>query len=149
MSEYNKSVSSSPNVPETVDEMVELAKYILSSDIPKSERDKFRQMVMLFNKEYALSNIERFDIPYYQLQFDYVVLAMECGLYRHASETMAQVIQELKLTRGIQGLQLKLGFTGVQRSETVQRIEEHMQKKSLRGKITGIFKNKEKEEENI
>jgi len=124
-----------PNVDTESEHTMSLAKYMLSTDIPENVRKEFEYLFLLFDKDYALANLLRKDLPYFNSAYEFVTLLLECGLNEYARESMVQVIQDLKLTRSVDALQLKLGITGVQRSETVSRIEQNRIKRSLGNRI--------------
>lgn len=135
--------------PQAVDDVqtMSLAKYMLTSDIPVQQRRDFAHLFLLFDKDYALANLKRIDMPYFNLTYELVCELMECDLLDYAREVMVQAIQDLKLSRSVDALQLKLGVTGVQRRESVQKIEGEMRKKGLSSKIAGVFKKNEQEQD--
>lgn len=139
-------VDSIPSGLESKEHAMSLAKYMLSTDIPEELRPEFEHLFLLYDKDYALANIERKDIPYFISSFEFTTLLLDCGLLDYAREIMIQVIQDLKLSRSLDALQLKLGITGIQRSETVTRIEQDKIKRSMGSRIAGAFRGKEKEE---
>jgi len=143
MDEDYEETSTAPMHAEDKEQAMVLAKYILSSEIPAKEKVNYEKVQMMFNKEFPLSNIRREDIPHYQTQLKIVFLALQYGEIEYAREIMALVNQELKLTRGVDGLQLRLGVMGVQRTESVQRIQAQQQQKGFRHRL-GSFLRKDK-----
>lgn len=139
-------VDTNPVNIENKEHAMSLAKYMLTTDIPEEVRGEFMYLFLLYDKDYALANLERKDLPYFNSSYEFVTLLLDCGLVDYSRETMIQVIQDLKLTRSIDALQLKLGITGVQRSETVSRIEQDKIKRSLGSRISGAFRGRQQEE---
>jgi len=128
---------------EAPEHSISLAKYMLSTDIPEETRKEFLPLFLLFDKDFAISNIERRDMPYFNSSYEFVTLLLDCGLTDYAREIMIQTIRDLKLTRSVEGLQLKLGLSGIQRSETVTRIEQNKMKRSMGNRIASAFRRPE------
>jgi len=132
-------------VPEK--EVLNLAKYMLSTDIPDEQRKRFESIYLLFDRDYALANIQRRDMPYFNVSFEYITELIAAGMYEYAQECMVQLIQDLKLSRSIDALQLRIGVSGVQRSESISRFTDNEKKRNVFNKIKNVFKNDNNMEE--
>lgn len=140
-----RQIDTAPMGVENKEHAMSLAKYMLSTDIPEEVRQEFSYLFLLFDKDYALANLERRDLPYFNSSYEFITELLDCGLHKYAREVMVQVIQDLKLTRSVDALQLKIGVTGVQRSETISKIEQDKIRRSLPSRIAGAFGKREEE----
>jgi len=113
--------------------------------LPESEKFRFMRFYLMFSKQCRLANIERYDIPYYQVALQNVINLLDIGQYQKAAEIQARVLQDLNLTSSINGTQLYLGVGGVRRTESISRFVPHKEQKT--SKLKKFFgKDKEQEE---
>lgn len=126
---------------------VSLARYILGSDDPSKYVFDNRRLQMLFDKDTAMGVLSEKDIPWFDTKTKIITLAFEMGLVDYALEQYANYLHGLKITRSLEGAQLKIGTMGVQRTENIQRIQQIARKRTLSSKITGAFRSEEPNEE--
>lgn len=128
------------------DAALTVTQFILSPDIPPSEREHFNKFYLMFSKTMALGNIKRTDVFAIILAFDEIITLMEMGLYDEARKIMGKEIMKMQVSRSIDGFQTLYG-QGVQRTEQIERIFARRQKRSLSGRLSSAFRRKKESEE--
>ena len=122
-----------------------VAQFVLSPDIPPSERRHFEKFYLMMSKIMALGNIKREDIFPIIMAFDEICILLEMGLYDEARKIMGKEIMKMQCSRSVDGFQTLYGQSGVQRSEQIERIYARRQKKTLSSRVSGAFRRGGKE----
>lgn len=130
---------------EQQDPELTVTQFMLSPDIPPSERFFFDKYYMMFSKIMALGNIERRDVFSLLLAFDEICLLLDTGLYDEARKVMGREIMKMQCSRSIGGFQTLYGQQGVQRSEQINRIYARTKRKTLGSRITNAFRREPEE----
>ena len=133
------------------DMAITISQYILSPDIPASERKHFEKFQMLFGKMMALGNIERWDMTGILAGYDEVCLLMEMRLYQEARKLMGRILMEMQCSRSFNGFYTLFGQTGILRTESIKKIIDSSNKSSFGkgGFLKRMFGKKEKEESGL
>jgi hypothetical protein len=118
------------------DAAVTVVEFMLSPDVPPTERKFFRRFYIMFSKTMALGNIKREDIFPIIMAFDEICILLEMGLYDEARKLMAKELMKMQLSRSVGGFWTLYGQQGVQRTEQVERIFARSQKKGLASRIS-------------
>lgn len=117
-------------------EAITVVQYMLSPDVPKSERKHFEKYYMMFSKIMALGNIKREEVLAFIIGFKKICLLLEAGLFETARQSMAKQIMKMQLSRSIGGFHTIWTSGGYSRqeqiAETIQQLGEN--KKSSRVK---------------
>lgn len=129
---------------ESPEKTLNITKYMLTTDLPPDILNEFSRYVLLISKELSIAYLERRDMPYFDSSFRYITLLLECGMIDYARELMMKLIRDLKLTRSLDGIYLKLGMSGIQQSETVTRIENDKRRRSMGNRIASTFRRSDK-----
>jgi len=124
---------------------VTLIQYTLSADIPAEERKHYIQYYLLFSKLMALGNLSKADVFVNDIHASEVIMLMDMGLYKEARKEMSLLLMGLQQSRSIGGFQTLFGSGGIQRTEHIERVIARQKKKSLSGKITGMFRRDDNE----
>jgi len=128
------------------DVMLNITQFRLSADIPVEQRKEFAQFQQLFSKLLPLSNIERQDMINLHILFDLIVGCYQHGYWELARRFQAEMNMKLQGSRGIKGFETLYGQQGVNRTESIERIQGATRKKSHGIKsFFGIGKDKDKE----
>lgn len=125
------------------------AQYMLSPDIPPAERRHFEKFYLMFSKIMALGNIQRSDVFPILIAFEEICILLEMGLYDDARKMMAKELMKMQLSRSVGGFQTLFGASGIQRTEHIERVMARQKKKSLTGRITGMFRRDRNEPTNV
>ena len=124
-----------------------VAQFVLSPDIPPSERKHFEKFYLMMSKIMALGNIKRYDIFPLIIAFDEICMLFEIGLYEEARQVMGKELMKMQASRSIDGFWTLYGQQGIQRSEHIEKVMTNQRrKKTLGSKVTGVFGGKKKEE---
>ena len=124
-----------------------VAQFVLSPDIPPSERRHFEKFYLMMSKIMALGNIKRYDIFPLIIAFDEICMLLEIGLYEEARQLMGKELMKMQASRSIDGFWTLYGQQGIQRSEHIEKVMQNRRtKKSFGRKVAGIFGKKEKQE---
>jgi len=123
-----------------------VTQFMLSPDIPPSERKHFNKFYLMFSKIMALGNIKRSDVFGIIVTFKEIVALMEMGQYDEARVLMAEEIMKMQVSRSVDGFQTLYG-QGVQRTEQIERIFARRQRRSLSGRLSSAFRRKKESEE--
>ena len=128
------------------DAALTVVEYMLSPEVPPSERKFFRRFYIMFSKIMALGNIKREDIFPILMSFDEICILLEMGLYDEARKLMARELMKMQLSRSVGGFWTLYGQQGVQRTEEVQRIFSKSKKRGLANRISRAIRGGGKEE---
>lgn len=129
-----------PEIDLDKDAAITSLQYMLSPDIPPSERKHFEKFYLMFSKIMALGNIQRSDIFSILIAFDEICILLEMGLYDDARKIMGRELMKMQLSRSVGGFQTLFGQQGIARTEHIERVISRQKKKSLSGRIMGAFK---------
>lgn len=124
------------------DTALTVVEFMLSPDVPPSERKFFQRFYLMFSKIMALGNIKRQDIFPVIMAFEEICMLLETGLYDEARKLMGKELMKMQLSRSVGGFWTLYGQQGVQRTEEIQRVLARTQKKGLASKISGAFGKK-------
>ena len=127
------------------DTAVTAAQFMLSPDIPPSERQHFEKFYLMFSKIMALGNIKRSDVFPILIAFDEICILLEMGLYDDARKIMGRELMKMQLSRSVGGFQTLFGAQGISRTEHIERVIARQKKQTLTGKITGMFRRERNE----
>ena len=134
-----------PSIDLDSDVAVTSAQFMLSPDIPPAERKHFEKFYLMFSKIMALGNIDRTDIFPILIAFDEICILLEMGLYDDARKIMAKELMKIQLSRSVGGFHTLFGASGISRTEHIERVMSRQKRKSLTGKITGMFRREKNE----
>ena len=123
-----------------------ITQFMLSPDIPLSEKVHFEKFNLMFSKSIALGNIKRQDIFALTIAFEEICMLLEIGLYDEARQMMGKELMKMQATRSIDGFQILYGQHGVQRSESLEKIMQRRRSRSPGGRLSGLFKKKKQGE---
>lgn len=128
--------------PEELDRdiAVTTAQFMLSPDIPFTERKHFEKFYLMFSKIMALGNIREYHVLSILIAFEEVCILLEMGLYDDARKIMGKELMKMQVSRSIGGFQTLYGQQGVQRSEEIQHIVQRQRSKSLSGRLKSAFR---------
>ena len=128
------------------DVVLNVTQFRLSADIPVEQRAEFAQFQQLFSKLLPLANIEREDMINMHILFDLIVGCYNHGYWELARRFQAEMNMKLQGSRGIKGFETLYGQQGVNRTESIERIQGATRQKShgIRA-LFGMDKNKNKE----
>ncbi len=140
----------SPYMPEGMDDLerdasLTVTQFMLSPDIPLAERKHFEKFYLMFSKIIALGNIKRNDILALTLAFEEICMLLEIGLYDEARQMMGKELMKIQASRSVDGFWTLYGQHGVQKSESIEHIMSRRRNRSPGGRISGLFKKKNKE----
>jgi len=127
------------------DVAVTIAQYTLSADVPAEERKHYIQYYLLFSKLMALGNLSRADVFVNDVHASEILMLMDMGMFKEARKEMSIMLMGLQQSRSIGGFQTLFGSGGIQRTEHIERVIARQKKKSLSGKITGMFRRDDNE----
>ncbi len=126
---------------------VTTAQFMLSPDIPPSERKHFEKFYLMFSKIMALGNIKEYHVLSILIAFEEVCILLEMGLYDDARKMMGKELMKMQVSRSVDGFQTLYGQQGVQRTEEIQHIVQGQRRKSFTGRLKGAFRGKSSESE--
>jgi len=129
------------------DAAITVTQFMLSPDIPPTERRHFEKFYLMFSKIMALGNIERRDVFSILIAFDEICILLEMGLYDMARQMMGKELMKIQVSRSVGGFQILYGQSGIQKSEHIERIMSRRNKQSIGNRITGAFRGGSKEAE--
>lgn len=137
-------------IPEDVrQQSVSQAEMMLSPEVPEEERKHFLKFLMLFNRNIQLGYLEERWLYPLKQQFDIVVELYEMEMYEKARIYTASILNWIGLTAGLHGFKTltQSGSLQLNYQKDMQRNMQITQKKSLTGKLSGIFGKHKKEPE--
>jgi len=122
------------------DEALTVTQFVLSPDVPPSERKYFKKYYLMFSKIMALGNIERQDVFGLLLAFDEICMLLEIGLYEEARQIMGREIMKMQCSRSIGGFQTIWSSGGYSKSESIERVlSRQREKNTLTGRVKRAF----------
>jgi len=122
------------------DEALTVTQFVLSPDVPPSERKHFKKYYLMFSKIMALGNIERRDVFSMLLAFDEICMLLEIGLYEEARQIMGREIMKMQCSRSIGGFQTIWSSGGYSKSENIERVLSRQRERStLSGRVKKAF----------
>jgi len=124
-------------MPDYRDEALTVTQFVLSPDVPPSERKHFKKYYLMFSKIMALGNIQRNDVFAMLLAFDEICMLLEMGLYDEARQIMGREVMKMQCSRSINGFQTIWSSGGYSKSENIERVLSRQREKST---ITGRIK---------
>ena len=127
------------------DSALTVTQFMLSPDIPPSERKHFEKFYLMFSKIMALGNIKRQDVFAILIAFDEICMLLEFGLYAEARQMMGKELMKIQVSRSIEGFQILYGQGGIQKSEHIERVMSRRRKKSWGSRILGGVRGGESE----
>jgi len=134
-----------PYPPDIETEAITVAQYLLSPDVPKSERKYFEKYCLMFSKTMALGNIEKRDIYAILIAFDEICMLLEMGLFEEARQIMGRELMKMQLSRSVGGFHTIWTSGGYSRQETIQKVlEDQHDKDSTPGRMKRFFRGKRK-----
>jgi len=129
--------------PDFETEAITVAQYLLSPDIPRSERKYFEKYYVMFSKIMALGNIERQDVYALLIAFDEVCMLLEMGMFEEARQIMGRQLMKMQLSRSIGGFHTIWTSGGYSRTESLSNfLEEEQSRKTNSGRIKKLFGKK-------
>ena len=129
--------------PDYRDEALTVTQFVLSPDVPPSERKYFKKYYLMFSKIMALGNIKREDVFGLLLAFDEICMLMEMGLFDEARQIMGREVMKMQCSRSIGGFQTIWSSGGYSKSENIERILSKTRERStLTGKVKRAFGGK-------
>jgi len=132
-----------PYPPDIETEAITVAQYLLSPDIPASERRRFEKYYMMFSKIMALGNIDKQDIYAILLAFDEICMLIEMGLFEEARQIQAREMMKMQLSRSVKGFHTIWTSGGYTRTETIQKmLEEQQERDTKSGRLKRFFKGR-------
>lgn len=138
-------MTNNPYPPDLETEAITVAQYLLSPDIPSSERKYFEKYYLMFSKTMALGNIEKRDIYAILIAFDEICMLLEMGLFEEARQIMAREMMKMQLSRSVGGFHTIWTSGGYTRQESIQKIlEEQREKEVVPGRLKRFFKGKKR-----
>lgn len=127
------------------EEAITVAQYLLSPDIPKSERKAFEKYYLMFSKIMALGNIHKEDIMSFLIAFDEICMLLEMGLFETARQIEGRQMMKMQLSRSIGGFHTIWTSGGYSRQEHIQEVlEGQQQQQQSTSKMKRFFKGKKK-----
>jgi len=127
-------------LPSYQEEALTVTQFVLSPDVPPSERKYFKKYYLMFSKIMALGNIQRNDVFGLLLAFDEICMLMEIGLYDEARQIMGREIMKMQCSRSIGGFQTIWSSGGYSKSESIERVLSRQRERStLSGRIKKAF----------
>ena len=99
-----------------------MAEFLLSPNIPESERLAFKRFSVMFGQTMALTNIKRHERVEWTIAFKQIVMAQQMGDYELAREMMGEYLLTAQISRSIDGLNMLYGMQGVTRT-TIEHLE--------------------------
>jgi len=127
-------------MPDYRDEALTVTQFVLSPDVPPSERKYFKKYYLMFSKIMALGNIQRQDVFGLLLAFDEICMLMEMGLYDEARQIMGREVMKMQCSRSIGGFQTIWSSGGYSKSENIERVLSRQREKStLTGRVKKAF----------
>lgn len=130
------------------DTALTVTQFMLSPDIPPTERRHFEKFYLMFSKIMALGNIRREDVFAIMIAFEEICMLLEMGLYDEARQMMGKELMKIQVSRSIEGFQILYGQSGIQKSEHVERVMARRRNKSWTNRVTGAFGKGNKNEGN-
>lgn len=125
------------------EEALTVAQYLLSPDIPKSERKAFSKYYLMFSKIMALGNIEKEDIMSFLLAFDEICILLEMGLFELARQLEGRQMMKMQLSRSVKGFHTIWTSGGYSRQEHIQEVlEGQHQQQQKSSRLRRFFKGK-------
>jgi len=120
---------------------------MLTSAIPESEQEKFKNFSIMYCNIMALGYIERHERFAMICTFEEICILLEWGAFERAHQLMAEELMLMQSSRSINAVNLRYGLRGVDRKEIVESgVGSVQQKKSLTSRITGAIKPNQKQE---
>jgi len=119
--------------------------FMLSPDIPLTERKHFEKFYLMFSKIIALGNIKRQDIFALTIAFEEICMLLEIGLYDEARQMMGKELMKIQASRSIDGFQTLYGQHGIQKSESIERVMNQRNRSSRGGRLANLFKKRRSE----
>ena len=84
---------------------VTTAQFMLSPDIPPTERKHFEKFYLMFSKIMALGNIKEYHVLSILIAFEEVCILLEMGLYDDARKLMGKELMKMQVSRSVDGFQ--------------------------------------------
>lgn len=128
------------------DTAITVTQFMLSPDIPPTEKVHFEKFYLMFSKIMALGNIERRDVFSIFIAFDEICMLLEMGLYDVARQMMGKELMKIQVSRSIGGFQILYGQGGIQKTEHIERIMSRRGRKSFSSRIAGAFRGGKSDE---
>ena len=110
-----------------------VAQFILTPDVPLSQRKYFEKYYLIFSKIMALGNIDRRDILPILWAFDEICLYMEMGMYDDARQLMAREITKMQASRSVGGFQTIWSSGSYSKTESIAKALDMNQERSTKG----------------
>lgn len=127
------------------DTALTVTQFMLSPDIPLSEREHFSKFYLMFSKIIALGNIKRNDIFALTIAFEEICMLLEIGLYDEARQMMGKELMKIQASRSVEGFWTLYGQHGIQKSESIEHVMSRRRGRSTGGRLSGLFKKKSRE----
>jgi hypothetical protein len=99
-----------------------MAEFMLSPNIPESEREAFKKFAVMFNQVMALTNIKRWERVEWIIAFNEIVMLQEFGDYDTARAKMGEYLLIAQISRSIDGMNALYGMQGITRT-TIEHLE--------------------------
>jgi len=132
-------------MPDYRDEALTVTQFVLSPDVPPSERKYFQKYYLMFSKIMALGNIQRQDVFGLLLAFDEICMLLEMGLYDEARQIMGREVMKMQCSRSIGGFQTIWSSGGYSKSENIERVlSRQRERATLTGRIKKAFGGKKR-----
>ena len=133
-----------PYPPDVETEAITVAQYLLSPDIPPSERKHFEKYYIMFSKIMALGNIDKQDVYAILIAFDEVCMLLEMGLFEEARQIMGRQLMKMQLSRSIGGFHTIWTSGGYSRQETLSNYLNEEEQNTRPGRLKRFFTGKKK-----
>jgi len=114
-----------------------MAEFLLSPNIPPSERQAFKKFAVMFNQVIGLTNIKRWERVEWSIAFKQIVLLQEIGDYETARALMGEYLMMAQLGRSIDGMNALYCVPGITRT-TVENLEPPRPREDVRPARKGI-----------
>lgn len=101
---------------------ITMAEFMLTPNIPESEREAFKKFAVMFNQVISLTNIKRWERVEWIIAFNEIVMLQEFGDYDTARAKMAEYLMIAQLSRSIDFGNVLYGMSGITRT-TIEHLE--------------------------
>jgi len=99
-----------------------MAEFMLSPNIPETEKVAFKKFAVMFGQTMALTNIKRHERVEWVIAMKQIVMLQEVGDYETARAYMGEYLMIAQLSRSIDAVNMLYGMQGITRT-TIEHLE--------------------------